>query len=429
MHTNNLLDVKVNRDGHVSRRKLLQLGGAGMLGSTILGQIGLSAEKMKSEGRSAIMIFLDGAPSQMEMFDPKPGTDNGGPTKTIKTAIPGFDIAEYWPRMAKTMKDFAVIRSVAGKEAAHERGRYHLQTGHRLVGTDHFPHIGSVIAKEIGDPDTDIPNFVSLGGNTYGSGFLGVPVAPLKISRAGQLPANISSLVPQDRMKERMALLRENDIEFYKQGAQKRVRDHQLVYQKAAKMMTSDRLKAFKFDGEPKKLMESYGNSEFGRSLVIARRLVESNIPFIEVKRGGWDNHDYLWTRFPKQANEIDLGITALISDLKARGLFEKTLVIMLGEFGRTPRINDRRAPNVGRDHWSRNFNVALAGGGIKGGQVIGKTSDDGMEISDRPVEVTDLFRSLYKPFGIDPDEEYYTPAGRPLKIVDGGEVVSELYS
>lgn len=428
MLNNNLLHVNLNREGFVSRRQLLKLGGAGFASLTatgILRSLGLNAEKMKSEGRACIMAFLSGAPSQMETWDPKPGHANGGPTKTVQTAIPGVEFAEYWPKMAKMMKDASVIRSMAGKEAAHERGRYHLRTGHRMLGPTKHPHFGSLVAHKLGDPESDIPNFISIG-NTLSSGFLGVEVAPFIVNSAGELPANVASGVQGKRADRRLEMLKLQDTNLAQAGAEHISHEHQELYRKAARMMTSSRLKAFTLDGESDKTKQEYGNHAFGKGCLVARRLIEHGIPFVEVQIGGWDMHQNLWQSMPTRAGQVDQGLSTLISDLKDRGMLEKTLVICLGEFGRTPKIN-QRTPNVGRDHWAKNFNLLLAGGGIKGGVCVGKTSADGMEIADRPVTVDDLYATMCTCMTIDPFEELMTPEGRPIPIVDAGLEISEL--
>ncbi|MCA9079072.1 MAG: DUF1501 domain-containing protein [Planctomycetaceae bacterium] len=429
MVNNNLLHVTLNRHGMLTRRELLQIAGggfAGMMGGSILRTLGLNAAEMKQEGRSCIMVFLTGAPSQMETWDPKPGTANGGPTKGIQTKIAGVQFAEYWPKLAAMTNDVSVIRSLAGKEAAHERGQFHLRTGHRM-GPTKFPHFGSVVAQRLGDPDADIPNFVSVG-NTLSSGFLGVKVAPFVISKAGELPANVSSGVGAKRFERRLTALGQQDAEFASQGASAISLEHQELYLRAAKMMTSSRLKAFTLDGESDKTQESYGKNSFGAGCLVARRLVETGVPFIEVQRGGWDMHQNLWQNMPRTAGEVDQGVSALLADLKSRGLLEKTVVLVLGEFGRTPKIN-QRTPEVGRDHWARNFNMLLAGGGIKGGVCVGKTSADGQEIEDRKVEVDDLFATMCECLKIDASEEMITPEGRPVRTVEEGLAIDELLS
>lgn len=424
----NLLSVTLNREGAVTRRELLRLGWgglAGLSGTAFLTRFGLSAEKLKREGRACIMVFLNGAPSQLETWDPKPGHENSGPTKAISTALPGVQFAEYWPKLAALMKDVSVIRTLHGKEAAHERGVYHLKTGRRLTGAKNFPHFGSLVAHKLGDPESDIPNFVSIG-RTLSSGFLGVRVAPFTVDRAGQLPANVTSAVPQPRIDRRLALLRDQDADFARLGAAEIATEHQQLYDRAARLMTADRLKAFTLNGESEAVKSAYGSSAFGQGCLVARRLVEAGVPFVEVQRGGWDMHNDLWQRLPAAAAEVDQGLSQLLTDLKQRGMLSKTLVICLGEFGRTPKIN-QRTPQVGRDHWARNFNLLIAGGGIKGGVCVGDTNPDGVEIKDRPVEVDDLFATMCAVMGIDADEELITPEGRPLRIVDNGTAVKEL--
>lgn len=430
MVNNNILHVNLNRHGDITRRNLLRLAGGGFASLSGLGflrSLGLNAEELKKEGRACIMVFLSGGPSQLETWDPKPGTTNGGPTKTVKTAIPGVDFAEYWPKLAAKMTEISVIRSIAGKEAAHERGRYHLRTGHRMLGPTRFPHIGSLVAHKLGDPESDIPNFISIG-NTVSSGFLGVEVAPFIVDRAGQLPANVQSIVDTKRANRRLAMLSQQDQTLANLGVQAIAHEHQELYRKAAKMMTSSRLNAFTLNGESDKTKEQYGANSFGQSCLVARRLVESGVPFVELQRGGWDMHQNLWTNMPRTAGEVDQGVSALLNDLKDRGMLDKTLVLCLGEFGRTPKIN-QRGPNVGRDHWARNFNMLISGGGIKGGVCVGKTSDDGMEISDRPVSVDDLFATICTSMKIDPYEELITPEGRPLQIVPEGVPINEILS
>ncbi len=429
MVNNNILHVNMTRHGDVTRRDLLRLAGGGfasLAGLGVLQSLGLNAEVIKKEGRSCIMVFLSGAPSQMETWDPKPGQANGGPTKTIQTKIPGIEFAEYWPKMAAMMNDISVIRSMAGKEAAHERGRYHLRTGHRLLGPTKFPHFGSLVAHKLGDPESDIPNFISIG-NTVSSGFLGVKVAPFVVGRAGQLPNNVKGSVTGKRSNRRLEMLLEQDQAFAKTGADFIADEHQELYRKAAKMMTSSRLDAFTLNGETDKTKQQYGGNAFGQSCLVARRLVDSGVPFVEVQRGGWDMHTNLWQNMPRTAGEVDQGLSALLTDLKQRGMLEKTLVICLGEFGRTPKIN-QKAP-VGRDHWAKNFNLLVGGAGIQGGVCVGKTSNDGMEIVDRPVDVQDLFATICSAMTIDPTEELITPEGRPLRIVDEGAAIDEIWS
>lgn len=420
--------LQLNSSGLITRRSFLNTATATVASAgamSLLAPLGLRAEDLKKQGKSCILVFLNGAPSQLETWDPKPGQTNGGPTKSIKTAISGVDFAEYWPKIAASMKDLSVIRSLSGKEAAHERGQYHLHTGHRLAGATKFPHFGSIVALKLGAPESDIPNFISLG-NTLSSGFLGVKVAPFIVNKPGQLPENVSNGAGNTRMERRLALLKDQDAALASAGAEALAKEHEEIYGRAAKLMTSVRLKAFDIASEPDAMKKAYGASQFGQSCLVARRLVEAGVPFVEVQRGGWDMHESLWEKMGKTAPEVDLGVSQLIADLKQRGLYEKTLVIVMGEFGRTPKINQRN-PAVGRDHWARNFNLLIGGGGIKGGVCVGKTSEDGSTITDRQIEVEDLFQTMAKALGIDAAEELITPEGRPVKVVDQGTVISEL--
>lgn len=426
MFHDSLLHLNVDRQGAISRRRFAQLAGAGLMAGGLVGQISAHAAQLKKQQRACILVWLAGAPSQLEMWDPKPGTETGGETKSIRTQVSGLQIAEHWPRMAKVMQEAAVIRSIKGREAAHERGTYHLHTGRRMGGPEKHPNFGSVVASKLGDPSSDIPNFVSIG-QTVSSGFLGVQVAPFIVNRAGQLPANVASGIPRSRRERRLSLLADQDRDFATAGASDLVEEHQELYAKAARLMNSPRLKSFQLDDEPAAMKAAYGSSPFRQGLLVARRLVEAGVPFVEVRKGGWDMHNSIFEKIGPASADVDGGLAQLLTDLKQRGMLEKTLVICMGEFGRTPKIN-ARTPLPGRDHWARNFNMLLAGGGIRGGQVIGSTNADGTEIVDREVSVEDIFQSLCRAMQIDADEELYTPGGRPLAIVDGGEVISELF-
>ena len=425
--TETLQHVSLDRHGNVTRRQFLQVAGASLLGSGILGPISLNAEQLKKEGRACIFVWLGGAPSQIELWDPKPGTPNGGETKAIKTAVPGIQIAHFWPKLAEQMKEISLLRTIVGREAAHDRGTYHLHTGRRLTGAGRHPAFGSVVSHEIGDPKSDIPNFVSIG-KSLSAGFLGVQFSPFDISKPGELPDNVTKPVADEQLNRRLALLHEQNADFAGKGAEKLVKERQTLYDRANQLVNSPRLKAFQLDDESPSAKTAYGDSRFGNGLLVARRLVESGVPFVEVSRGGWDMHQDLYDRIKPAAAEVDTGVAQLLVDLKQRGLLKKTLVVCLGEFGRTPKINSR-GKNPGRDHWARNFGILLAGGGIKGGIAVGKTSANGQEIVERALSVEDFFQTMSRALGIDASKELYTPEGRPLKIVDGGEPVKELFA
>ncbi|HET6880952.1 MAG TPA: DUF1501 domain-containing protein [Pirellulales bacterium] len=418
------LHLNVNREGHVSRRRFMAIGGAALAGGGLLGQISLHADELKKQGRSCILVWLAGGPSQMETWDPKPGTANGGQTKAIGTAVSGVQIAEYWPLLAKSLDRWGLIRSMTNKEGAHERATYQLHTGRRPTGSLKFPNIGSVVAEYLGSRDAELPNFVSIG-QTIGSGFLGVSSQPFIVNKPGSLPDDVAHTVPTDHLQRRLAQLREQNREFAMAGARALAVEQQGLYNQATRMILSPKLKAFQLEGESDATRAAYGKSAFGQGLLVARRLVESGVPFVEVHRGGWDNHQEIFKAMPKMAGEVDQGITALADDLNERGLLEKNLVICMGEFGRTPKVN----PRAGRDHWPKTFSVLLTGAGIRGGRVIGKTTPDGMDVADHPVAVEDLFQTICAAIGLDPTTTLEAPNGRPIQIVDGGQLITGLFS
>jgi hypothetical protein len=370
---------------------------------------------------------MAGGPSQLDTFDPKPGTPNGGETKAIDTAVPGIQIAHNWPKTAQMMKEIALIRSMSNKEGNHERATYQLHTGYVPSGTVKHPAFGCCAAAELGDPKFDLPHIVSVGGgNTVGAGMLGAAYEPFLVGNPEKLPENVAPAVATGRFTRRLGLLQTLESSGFAQtGGMDRVREHHSVYKQTAGMVLSPRMKAFDLEGEDPKLRELYGKTPFGNGCLLARRLVQAGVTFVEVRLGGWDMHEGIVDRMSKLAATADAGLAALVSDLKAKGLLDRTLVVWMGEFGRTPKIN----PKAGRDHFPRVFNVAMAGGGVKGGQVIGSSNAEGTDVKDRPVAVADLLQSFCQSLKIDPKKENMSPQGRPIKIVDGGKTVKELFA
>ena len=381
------------------------------------------AEAAKKAGRAMILLWMNGGPSQFETFDPKSGEAGGG-TKSIATKIPGVQIAEYWEQTAQVLDRCAVIRSLTNKEGNHQRAVYQLHTGYTPTGSVKHPSFASNVAHEIGPRDFDLPSFVSIG-RTQGAGFLGVDYEPFVVDAPGQPPRNLENTVSEARLHRRLGLLNQIENEYAARGGKTVVENQQPLYGKTSRLVLSPRTQAFDLDSEPAALKEKYGKSNFGRGCLLARRLVEAGVTFVEVRSDGWDTHQDVGDTISGIAKQVDPAMAALITDLEDRKMLDTTTVVWLGEFGRTPTIS----PRGGRDHFPRAFSCVLAGGGIRGGQVIGKTSADGSSIEQRPVTVPDLFVSLSKTLAIDPRHENHSPLGRPLKIVDGGEVVQELFS
>src|SRR5579862_4928837 len=410
------LDVAVTRRT-VSRRSFLHYVSAGALAAGTVDFRDLmtaQADELRKQGRSMILLWMQGGPSQLETFDPKPGTESGGQTTAISTAVSGIQIANGWDQTAKVMKDIALIRSVTNKEGQHQRATYQLHTGYLPTGSVRHPSLGANLAKQLADLSRDLPAVVSVG-QTVGAGYLGVDYEPFNVDNPGQLPRNLAAPIGPNRYTRRLGLLDKLEDDFAGRGGQTVVDNHRRLYQKASKMVLSSSVSAFDISQESESVRAKYGDSDFGRGCLLARRLVEAGVTFVEVQSRGWDTHDDVFNRVSKLASDVDPGMAALVSDLKDRGRLDRTLVVWMGEFGRTPKIN----PRTGRDHWPRVFNAAIAGGGIKGGQVIGSSASDGTAVQDRPVTIPDLFCTVCKSLGVNPRIESISPLGRPLKIVD----------
>src|SRR5262245_13143387 len=431
MSLQSLIHVRTGRDGVLSRRTFLRsvaAVGAGLGDLGFKDAMTLHAEELRKRGMACILLFMRGGPSQFETFDPKPDTSIGGPTKAIDTAVSGIRIAEHWPNVARAMKEIALVRSMTNREGEHQRATYQLHTGYAPAGSIKHPAFGALVAAELGPKDFDLPHFVSVGNRftTIGSSFLGMRYAPFVVGNPSQMPGNVELPrgVGDRRFGRRVDLMKDLEEDFAQAGGAKLVEDHRHLYASASQMVLSPKLKAFDVSQEKDSVRERYGRTPFGQGCLLARRLVEAGVTFIEVELGNWDTHQDNFERTKPLSLQADKGFAALVGDLKERGLLERTLVICLGEFGRTPRIN----PQSGRDHYPRVFSAAVAGGGVKGGQVIGASSDNGSDVKSRPVTVPDLFCSFCQSLKINPRKENIGPLERPIKIVDGGSVVKELF-
>ncbi len=421
MKTQLIDSVSVAR-GRFTRRRAVQAVCGTALAAGTLGfrdLMAVEAEALRREGRAMILLWMRGGPSQFETLDPKPGTTNGGPTEAIDTAVPGIRIADNFPQLAQVMDDVAIIRSMTNKEGSHPRATYQMHTGYLPAGSVKHPSLGSCITQQLGNPESEIPSFVSIG-TTQGAGFLGTDFDPFVVGNPGQLPANVALPTSRNRFARRRGLLQRLETEFAESGAQQLVESHRAIYGKSARLVLSPEVSAFDIAEESASVRDTYGDSEFGRGCLLARRLVERGVTFVEVRSGNGDTHQNNFEQCADNAGVVDPATAALISDLKDRGLLDRTLVVWMGEFGRTPRIN----PRNGRDHYPRVFSAALAGGGIAGGQVYGASTADGTAVDHSPVTVQDLFRTICGSLKVDADHENISPLGRPLKVVDGGTVI-----
>lgn len=422
--------VRIRQGAVVGRRDFLRGVTAASLAAGTLGWHDLLTAKsaeLQARGMSCILLWMQGGPSQIETFSPLPGHPNGGETKAISTSVPGVEISENLPNLAQVMENVAVIRSMTSKEGSHPRATSLLHTGYLPSASIKYPTLGSLVTQQIRDEACELPAFVMVGNpgrNTANGGFLGVDYDAFSVARSGQPPANSRPGVAEDRFRRRLDLLDRLQTSASDSRNDRYVRDHMSLYRKASKMILSPQMEAFDLSREPDAVRQAYGEGDFASGCLLARRLVESGVTFVEVVSNGWDTHQDNFTRVKQLTGQIDQPFAQLIRDLKERGRLDSTLIVWMGEFGRTPKINAR----TGRDHFPRVFNVALAGGGIRGGQVIGKTNPAGDAVEDRPVSVTDLFQTICKGLRIDAQMQNMSGIGRPIKVVDGGEPVNELF-
>ena len=421
----------------LSRRDWLKLSAAGALGSCVSGWFANLAQAAAAfparPKKSCILLWMNGGPSQLDTFDLKPGHANGGPFKPIATRVPGIQISEHLPKIARFMDHMAIIRSLHSKEGDHGRATFLLRTGYLPQGPIRYPSIGALLSKELGKERSELPNFVSiapfqvLNESAYGAGFLGPNHAPLVVGeRGGQNNADqalrVENMVPsstvgKDHTAARIDLLRQVQSDFLARHTDAPARSHQSAYTRAVRLMQTPSGKAFDLTEEKASVRDGYGRNLFGQGCLLARRLVERQVPFIEVTLNGWDTHGGNAGTVRNLSQTVDAGWSSLMGDLKERGLLSSTLIVWMGEFGRTPKFP---RPD-GRDHWPNTFSAVLAGGGIKGGQVIGDTGPDGAAIKNRPVGVSELLATVCEALGIDHQKQNLSNVGRPIRIVAPG--------
>lgn len=383
---------------------------------------------LNAQAENVIVLWLAGAPSQFETFSPKPKSKNGGLTKAIQTNVPGIELAENLPLLAQQMDKVTLIRTLTSKEGNHNRASYLMHTSYPPTGVVKHPSFGAITAKELGGAkEFDLPYFISLSGPSYSAEFLGKEYSPYVIKDVTKPLQNIAKFkdVDDSRFAERMQLLNQMEDSFYKEKGLEDIKEHQLIYEKSVRMMNSPLIKAFDISEEPDVLKKAYGENDFGKGCLMARRLIETGVKFVEVTLDGWDTHQDNFSRVSNLCKKLDPAFSTLVQDLSQRGMLDRTLVLCMGEFGRTPAIN----ANEGRDHYPDAFACAIAGGGIRGGRVYGETNDDGNQIVSNPVTPGNLFATLSHQLGIDFNKVIHSPQGRPLKYVNEGSVIEELVS
>jgi hypothetical protein len=368
---------------------------------------------------------MNGGPSHIDTFDPKPGTKTGGEFKAIATRTTGLQICEHLPQVAEQTHHMAVIRSMTSKEGNHERGQYLAHTGYAPSATLQHPSMGAWVSHEIGSSTHDLPQFVSIRGSSFGAGFLGIQHAPFQVLHPAQGVQNLAMTknMNEVRFNRRLEGLQMLQQRFAQATRQPGIATHDTLYAQAVKLMRSPQAKAFDIGEEPEERRKAYGNTEFGRGCLMARRLVEAGVRFVEVTLDGWDTHYDNFTGVKKLCNELDPAMASLIHDLHVRERLQDTLVIWMGEFGRTPIITER----VGRDHHPLAWSAVLAGGGIRAGQVFGATDAAGDKVATQPVTIPNFFATVATLLGMNPAKEIMSPVGRPIAIADNGQPVREL--
>jgi len=396
------------------------LGGFGTLFSSA------NAEEARKQQKHVILVFMSGGPSQFETWDPKTGRPNGGPHLSIPTLIPGIHFDEYMPGLSKLANKMATIRSMHSPFGQHVEGGLYTQTGQRpSPAVASAPHWGSVVAHELPTTQAGIPSYVMLGKDqgafpTPGSGWLGASFAALQCPGNGNPPEDL----PKSSSEELQALAAREELRasigqrFAKGRNSLPIRTHEVAFERMGNLIAKSEL--FDIAKEPTAVREKFGESRLGRDCLLARRLIERGVSFVRVQHqnsGAWDKHRRAFDSQRVITSEFDTVVSALVHDLIERGLWEHTLLVCMGEFGRMPTISTGA---LGRDHWNKSWSMSMGGCGIKSGVVLGSTNIDGTEIKDRPVTVPELFATFYSALGIDPKKELHY-LGRPMPLIENG--------
>jgi hypothetical protein len=427
---------------NLARRDVLKLAGMGLVGASGSGWFPALAQELATNPqrrRHAILLWMTGGPSQTDTFDMKPDHINGGSFKEVETAVPGLRFSEHLPKLAEQADRLAIIRSLATKEGDHDRGTHLVRTGHP-PGTDvRYPSIACSLSKELHSTQIDLPNYVSVGAQqfspaAFGPGFLGPKYAPATVGTNSEEPApdategfaelrlenlELPEGITTAQATRRFALWDTMQRGFLRDRQHAHFTAHHTLYNQAFAMMHGQARAAFDLDSEPPKVREAYGRGRFGQGCLLARRLIERGVPFVEISLGsgiGWDTHQDNFTQVQRLSAELDAGWGTLMRELGERGLLDLTTILWMGEFGRTPQINEMG----GRDHFPNAWTCVFAGGGIQGGQAYGKTNKDGTAIEESQVDIGDVLATLCAAVGVAPSRENETPAGRPIKLAEG---------
>ena len=433
-----LLKRFLNQFDNATRRSFLQGTAKGLLGlsaAPLMTSIARAAESVEvpleaATARNVIYLYMAGGMTHLDTLDVKPGAATQGPTEAIKTQADGVQLSQHFPMLAKHMNKVAIINSMNSNQGAHAQGRYYMHTGYQMRGTIRHPSVGAWLEKMRGRVNSTLPGHVVVGGggDMASRGFFDASLTPLPIGdpSAGLSNSQRVEHVSEDRFEHRIHKLEKMNKAFRDKHKAPAVKDYAKVYEEAVRLMDSKDLVSFDITKESEDVREAYGDNKFGQGVLLARRLVERGVRFVEVVHGGWDTHSDNFEQMNDLCPPVDRALSALLSDLEARGLLDETLVVLTTEFGRTPDIITDRSN--GRNHYPQAFSALMAGGGIKGGQKYGKTDAEGRKIIENPVGVQDFNATIAYALGLPLEFKMYSPSGRPFKVAHDGKPVKALF-
>lgn len=417
-----------------ARRAFLSQAAQAFLGVAALPFAGISksaiaAATQPASAKRVIYLYMGGGMSHIDTFDTKPGSDTQGPVESIRTNVSDIRVSQFFPEMAKQMDKVCVINSLNSTQGAHAQGRYFMHTSYFLRGTIKHPDLGAYSSLFLPKLNGMLPSNVKIGGNSsgLGGGFLESKYAALPIGNpeAGLQHSQLPKQISDSRFSKRLARVKQMNSAFASKYNNKSVRAYSAMYDDAVNLMKSKDLTAFDISAESAATRAKYGQDKFAQGVLLARRLVENDVRFVEVDYGGWDTHTDNFSRVQEKSVVLDKALAALLSDLADRDMLKDTLVVLATEFGRTPKIVEGRN---GRNHYPKAFSCLLAGGGVRGGQVYGKTDKTGQEVVENPVTVPDFNATIGWAMGLPLKEEVYSPSRRPFTVADKGEPVKEIF-
>jgi hypothetical protein len=426
------MTIFCNSAEHLGRRAFLKgtLTTAGGLAVANWGSLFHSqtiAAEARKQGKHCILLWMAGGASHMDTFDMKPGRPQQGPFRPIATCVPGIQVCEYLPRVAGQADKLAIIRSMKTAQGDHPGATFLMHTGYRKEPTVQHPEMGAMVAKYLGDPDSDLPHFIQVGAGggesspAFGPGYLGPAYQPFHLSGEAAMPAHTTPYVGADAQRRRHDLLHFVEEEFARRQQDPGPRALRAAQEKSDRLLKAKGV--FDVKDEWPRYSDLYGDTAFGKNCLLARRLVEAGVAFVEVVQGNYDFHTDNFEGHKALLPTLDCGWAGLLKDLQDRGLLQSTLVVWMGEVGRTPVVNNR----AGRDHWIQAWTVVLAGGGVKGGLHYGRSDADAREVADKPVTEADLFATIYTALGIKPNVKHYV-GSRPIRATaENSKVVRDI--